>query len=242
MRSILGSGWRMDSQNPESEMVASWMAFTKAFLFDFDGTLARLSIDFQALRLEILALAQDFGLKEPILQDPPYLLELAGALSAELAIREPGQAAVFLNRSMALIEAREWQAASPENLFPYTPRVLAGLLQENYQIAILTRNSGASVRQVFPDIDRYCHLFLPREAVPRPKPDPGHLLEALHRFQVPARKAVMVGDHPLDILSGKKTGTRTIGVLTGRTGAAELEAAQADMVLSDVAELLDLLV
>ena len=213
-------------------MVASWMASTKAFLFDFDGTLARLNIDFQALRLEILALAQDFGLKEPVLPDPPYLLELAGALSAELAVREPGQAAVFLNRSLALIEAREWQAASPENLFPYTPRVLAGLLQENYQIAILTRNSGASVRRVFPDIDRYCHLFLPREAVPRPKPDPGHLLEALHRFQVPARKAVMVGDHPLDILSGKKTGTRTIGVLTGRTGAAELEAAQADIVLS----------
>lgn len=222
-------------------MAASWMASTEAFLFDFDGTLARLNIDFQALRLEILALARDFGLEEPILPDPPYLLELAGALSAELAVREPGQAAVFLNRSLSLIEAREWQAASPENLFPYTPRVLAGLLQENYQIAILTRNSGASVRLVFPDIDSYCHLFLPREAVPRPKPDPGHLLEALQRFQVPARKAVMVGDHPLDILSGRKTGTRTIGVLTGRTGAAELEAAQADIVLSDVGELLDLL-
>ena len=176
----------------------------RLFLFDFDGTLARLNIDFQALRLEVLALAREFGIQEPLLTDPPYLLELAGALSAELAVREPGQAVVFRDRSLALIEAREWQAASPENLFPYTPRVLAGLLQENYQIAILTRNSGASVRRVFPDIDRYCHLFLPREAVPRPKPDPGHLLEALHRFQVPARKAVMVGDHPLDILSGKE--------------------------------------
>jgi phosphoglycolate phosphatase len=222
-------------------MVASWIASTKTFLFDFDGTLARLNIDFHALRLEILALARDFGLEEPILPDPPYLLELAGALSADLAVREPGQAAVFLNRSLALIEARERQAASPENLFSYTPRVLAGLLRGNFQIAILTRNSGTSVRQVFPEIDRYCHLFLPREAVPRPKPDPGHLLAALHRFQVPARKAVMVGDHPLDILAGKRTGTRTIGVLTGRTGAEELKAAQADMVLSDVAELLGLI-
>jgi phosphoglycolate phosphatase len=223
-------------------MVVSWMASTKVFLFDFDGTLARLNIDFQALRLEILALARDFGLEEPILPDPPYLLELVEGFSAALSVREPGRAEVFLTRSLALIEAREQQAASPEDLFPYTPRVLAGLLQKNYQIAILTRNSGASVRQVFPEIDRYCHLFLPREAVPRPKPDPGHLLAALHHFQVPARKAVMVGDHPLDILSGKKTGTRTIGVLTGRTGAAELEAAQADIVLPDVAELWGLLV
>jgi phosphoglycolate phosphatase len=221
-------------------MVASWMASAKMFLFDFDGTLARLNIDFQTLRLEILAMAREFGLKEPLLPDPPYLLELVGALGAELAVREPGQASVFRDRSLALIEAREWEAASPENLFPYTSRVLAGLLQKNYRIAILTRNSGASVRRVFPEIGRYCHLFLPREAVPRPKPDPGHLLEALHRFQVPARKAVMVGDHPLDILSGKRTGTRTIGVLTGRTRAEELEAARADLVLSDVEELLGL--
>ena len=111
-------------------------------------------------------MAQDFGLKEPILTRPPYLPRIAAVLSAELAVREPGQAAVFLNRSMALIEDREWQAASPENLFPYTPRVLAGLLEENYQIAILTRNSGASVRQVFPDIDRYCHLFCPAKLYP----------------------------------------------------------------------------
>ena len=29
-------------------MVVSWMASTKAFLFDFDGTLARLNIDFKS--------------------------------------------------------------------------------------------------------------------------------------------------------------------------------------------------
>jgi phosphoglycolate phosphatase len=240
MRSTLVERY-LTAQTPESEMVKPWLASTKAFLFDFDGTLARLTIDFQALRLEILALARDFGLKEPPSPTPLYLLELTGALSTELAIKQPNRAALFLNRSLTLIETREWQAASPENLFPDTPRVLQGLRQRPVQVAILTRNSGASVRRVFPDIDQYCHLFLPREAVPRPKPDPGHLLEALDRFKVPAWEAVMVGDHPLDILAGKKTGTRTIGVLTGRTGAAELEAAQADMVLSDVAELPGLL-
>ena len=222
-------------------MDLSWLASSKAFLFDFDGTLARLNIDFQALRLEILALARDFGLQEPSSATPLYLLELTGVLSAELAVKQPDRAAVFLRRSLDLIETREWQAAARENLFPETPRVLQELIKTQARVAILTRNSGASVRKVFPDIDHYCHLFLPREAVPHPKPDPGHLLKALDRFQVPASKAVMVGDHPLDVLSGKRIGANTIGVLTGHSGVPELEAAGADLILPDVGELLNLL-
>ncbi len=61
----------------------------EAFLFDFDGTLARLNIDFKALRGEILALAASFGLEDPLLPDPPYLLELTLALKEQLSRHAP---------------------------------------------------------------------------------------------------------------------------------------------------------
>jgi len=47
---------------------------------------------------------------------------------------------------------------------------------------------------------------------------------------------IMVGDHPLDIQTGKRVGARTIGVLTGRTKREEFEQAGADFILREAPE------
>lgn len=213
----------------------------KAFLFDFDGTLAELHIDFASLRREVLLLAARFGLQDPVETSPGYLLELTGSLRDQVALRHPGQAHLFFQQAMSLIDAREREAARPENLFPFTKQVLDFLLQADYRVAVLTRNSGPSVFRVFPDLDRYCHLFLPREAVARPKPDPGHVRAAVENLRVTPHQGVMVGDHPLDIRCGQQAGLKTLAVLTGRTTAAEMAAARADLILPDAGGLIQLL-
>lgn len=218
------------------------LASIRAFLFDFDGTLAELQIDFSALRREILSLADGLGLNHPAMPDPPYLLELTRALRDQISARDPRKAELLFSRSMALIEEKEQEAASPANLFPYTKKALDFLIRADYRVAILTRNSGLSVRRVFPDLDRYCHLFLPRETVDRPKPDPGHVQTAIRGLEVEPHQALMVGDHPLDILSGREGGLKTVGVLTGKTRAPDLEAARPDLILPDVEALFNLMV
>ena len=134
----------------------------EAILFDFDGTLARLEIDFKALRREILNLAASIGLKNPLPPDPPYLLELASALKDQLSTQGSFFVDDFYTQAMILIERREWEAASPENLFPATRMVLQRLKNRGLKIAILTRNSGKSVYRVFPDLEQYVDVFLPR--------------------------------------------------------------------------------
>lgn len=214
----------------------------KAFLLDFDGTLARLNIDFKILREEILTLASSFGLNDPFLPDPPYLLEMTLAVKEQLRHRNLHSAEAFFNGAMGLIDKKEWEAAHPENLFPATRSVLAGLKKRGLAIAVLTRNSGKSVYRVFPDLDSYVDAFLPRERVSKPKPDPSHLQMALELLNVDPSQTVMIGDHPIDILSGKKAGTLTIGVLSGRSSRAEMEAAGADRILKDIGSMMDLFV
>ncbi|MBI5583786.1 MAG: HAD family hydrolase [Deltaproteobacteria bacterium] len=222
-------------------MIHPLLKEVKAFLFDFDGTLAELQLDFPALRREILLLAAGrFGLPDPAAPHPAYLLELTEALRNQLAVEDPEKADRFFDRAMALIVEKEQEAAHPENLFPWTKKVLDFLIRADYRVAVLTRNSGLAVRRVFPDLDRYCHLFLPREAVAKPKPDPDHVRSAVRKLGVECHQAVMVGDHPLDIRCGRQTGLVTLGVLTGRTTAAEMAAARADLILPDVGALLDL--
>lgn len=212
---------------------------TEAFLFDFDGTLAHLKIDFQALREEILNLAASFGLQDPLLPDPPYLLEMTRSLKEQIRRKYQDSAESFFAQAMDAIEQAEWQAAVPENLFPVTPLLLDRLKEKKIKRAILTRNSGTAVYRVFPDLDRYVDIFLPREKVVHPKPDVQHLLTALACLEIEPKKAVMVGDHPLDILAGRKAGTATIGVLSGNTGEKELKEAGADLVLPHIRNLID---
>jgi phosphoglycolate phosphatase-like HAD superfamily hydrolase len=50
----------------------------------------------------------------------------------------------------------------------------------------------------------------------------------------------MVGDHPMDILAGKKAGMKTAAVLTSRP-EVDFEEVSPDLVLTGVAELLEML-
>jgi phosphoglycolate phosphatase len=64
---------------------------------------------------------------------------------------------------------------------------------------------------------------------------------AVENLGVAAHQAVMVGDHPLDIRCGQQAGLKTLAVLTGRTTAAEMAAARADLILPDAGGLIKLL-
>jgi phosphoglycolate phosphatase len=50
-------------------------------------------------------------------------------------------------------------------------------------------------------------------------------------------KCIVVGDHPYDILSGKRAGVWAAGVLTGLAPKKDLKEAGADYIFKDLKEL-----
>lgn len=103
--------------------------------------------------------------------------------------------------------------------------------------AIITRNCSDALRAVFPDAHETVGAVLTRDDVERVKPDPEHLGNALERLGVTPAAALMVGDHPLDVETGKRAGTMTAGVLSGGYDREMLVAAGADFVVEDCGEL-----
>jgi phosphoglycolate phosphatase len=69
------------------------------------------------------------------------------------------------------------------------------------------------------------------------KPDPAPVAEACRRMGVAPEGCAMVGDTRFDILAGLGAGCRTVGVLWGTDGRAELQQAGADAVVGDAKEL-----
>lgn len=75
---------------------------------------------------------------------------------------------------------------------------------------------------------------MPPEAL---KPNPGQLLAALRAMSIAPGMSLMVGDHPMDVISGKAAGCLTAGVLSGNADRARLEQAGPDWLAEDSAEL-----
>lgn len=212
----------------------------QTFVFDFDGTLAKVPLDFSEMKKRLSSLAQTCRAPVP---PPPFLpvLEWLAWLEKNIQQLNGGSDCGFRSRALALISEMEFQAAKMGSLFPFTRPLLRSLIERHVKIAIITRNCGSAVRIVFPDIDDYSNAFLPRDSVVSPKPDPGHLLRALESIGADNRTAIMIGDHPMDIETGRAAGVMTAGVCSGSSCGEDLRKAGADLVAENCAVVVRLL-
>ena len=212
----------------------------KAIIFDFDGTLAFLNIDFSLMRERIFDLMRRYGVKEETIQEK-YLLEIIGEVYQILWEKNPSHAEAFYQESHHILHEVEMRAAEKGKLIPGTEATLKSLRKKGIKIGIITRNCEEAVRKVFPGIDDFCDVFVSRNSVKKVKPHPDHLTYVMESLKTSGEESVMVGDHIIDIQAGKRVGMKTIGVLTGRIKKEEFEKAGADYILRDASEIFGLL-
>lgn len=212
----------------------------ESFIFDFDGTLAELRLNFAEMKLRLNLLAESYSAPAPPAPPAPFLPVLEWLAWLDGSIRESGGLADgFRREALRLISAMELEAARNGALFPFTRPLLKMLAAKGAKTAIITRNSEAAVRLVFPDISDFCPAFFSRDHVTSPKPDPAHIIHALEFVRADLRTAIMIGDHPMDIQTGKAAGIMTAGVCSGGSSRDELAMAGADWVADDCQKLIE---
>ena len=212
----------------------------KAIIFDFDGTLAILNIDFSFMRDRIFDLMWHYSVREEMIREH-YLLEIIDEVYQVLNEKNSYDAEAFYQESHQILREVEMRAAEKGNLILGTKATLENIREKEVKVGIITRNCEEAVRKVFPDINHFCDVFVPRNSVKKVKPHPDHLTHALDLLKISGEDSVMIGDHIIDIQAGKKVGMKTIGVLTGRTKREEFEMAGADYILREASEICALL-
>lgn len=215
-------------------------AFPDAVIFDFDGTLAELVLDFAAMKARVAAAARPYLADVPPPNGLPAL-EYAAKLAARIRPEAPEASDRFLAQVAQAIMAQEIEAAARAALFPHTRHALARLAGKGVKIGIITRNCRAAVSRIFPDAQNYVGVILARDDARHVKPDPRHLLDALAILDASPDRSIMVGDHPMDLDTGKAAGTLTAGVASGRVPRAELAAHKPDYLADNVGELVGML-
>jgi len=183
----------------------------KGVVFDLDGTLVTSELDFDRLRAEA-------GVPPgvPVLE----YLETAGPQERR--------------RVRAVLLAHERRAAERCDLLPGVRQVLEHLRRLGLKLALLTRNSRASVCRVLERFGIEFDCAVAREDA-RPKPSPEPVLKIAASLGLHPRELLVVGDYVFDVQAGRAAGARTALV---HADGQLAETAGADLVLRDLSELL----
>jgi len=182
----------------------------RAVAFDLDSTLTRPYLDFTRLRHRL-------NLPEG---------DILAWLSA-LAPRERQQA-------LRIVEAFERDGVDNVEWNDGAQETVAAVRAMGLPLAIVTRNSRASLVAVCERLDLAVDVLVAREDAP-PKPDPGCLRYTAARLQVPVGQLLMVGDYRHDLDAGRAAGAMTALLTNGRTPPW---VAEADLVIERLPELL----
>ncbi|MDQ1050515.1 HAD family hydrolase [Streptomyces sp. V4I2] len=119
-------------------------------------------------------------------------------------------------------------------------RLLRRLDQRGWRVVLATSASGAELDALRRAIDADDAIAATASAddVEEGKPAPEPVQHALDLADVPAERAVFVGDTVWDMRAGSRAGVRCVGVLCGGIPRADLEEAGAAAIYADPADLL----
>ncbi len=207
-----------------------------SILFDFDGTLAVINIDFPMMRRSILDTIVSYGV-DPDGLGNLFALEMMEAGREIIAREKPPLEKEYLERTENLIREIELEGAKTGQLFSGVREMLGQMKSCGIKTGVVTRNCLDAVTGLFPDIQQFCDIVVTRETAGKSKPHPDHLYAALKCLGTLPCEAAIVGDHPMDIQAGKTAGTFTIGVLTGYGSRETLQQAGADLIFQSAPEL-----
>lgn len=210
----------------------------RAVLFDLDGTLVETNIDFPLMRREMLAIGERYGIAAEDLQGRD-ILAMVDAIVAHLSLdSREDEAQRVREEAYRRLEEIEMAHCHETRVIPGAVELVNALRAADIKVGVVTRNCRSSVLHSLDVCGISPDVLLTRDDVPRPKPHPDHLQQAMELLGTTPEQTVMIGDHWMDVQGGKAAHTRTIGFLHPDRPAEFFQVSPPDLVINDLRELL----
>jgi phosphoglycolate phosphatase len=211
----------------------------RLFLFDLDGTLIDSredivrAVNATMMKMGLPAISQEDVVRfvgdgiEPLIRR--VLLKVGGA--------EPAADRVGTGVKLMLEEYRLHLIGST-CLYPGVRETLAAL--QRATLGLISNKQEELCRRILAafGLDGRFAVVMGGDSLVQRKPDPAPILHAMSVCGVMPAETVMVGDSPVDILSGKAAGAFTCGISSGFRTREELQAAGGDVIVDRFADLL----
>jgi HAD superfamily hydrolase (TIGR01509 family) len=206
----------------------------KGVVFDFDGTLVdSMTMIFEALN-EALS-------KRNL---PTISLDLLGRMAGrpiselvntEVTVPEPTIKAIEKD----VFNAYAGFCRISCHPLPNVESTLKALKSKGVKLGLLTTTPRKPLKVVIKKlaIGKYFDIMLAKDDA-NSKPDPDGLKQIITEFGIGKDECLYVGDSPIDVLTGKAAGVRTIAITTGVTTMEQLKEKTPDGIITDMEQLL----
>lgn len=213
-----------------------------AIVWDMDGTLVYFKLDSAGSRLAVKEYLEEAGY-------PPGRFDVRTSILEQVALARDHFARVGYSRGRVeaifravneIVESYEMAAARVTTRVPGIPAVLAQFRAWGLQQAVWTLNHTRIAEFTLDRVSLrdYFAFVVGRDLTARHKPDPGHLHDVLTRLGVAnPRRALVIGDHPLDMVSGNEVGAHTLALVTPRHGIEEFQHAEYRLARAEIPHL-----
>jgi len=208
----------------------------EAVIFDFDGTLAILPINYDRMRKRLKALFSQFGIETDF---RPLIDSISTAL---LKLQREGVASIdgIEKNAYAIIDYEELEAVKEAELAQGAGDIFHSLKERNIATVIVSRNGRKCINEFISKFNLpEPNLIVSREDSKKLKPHPEHIMVAMEQLKLQPHQLIIVGDSPDDIDAGK-----SLEIITALVGWSEYSQEQLnpDFVISDLSDLVGVII
>lgn len=201
----------------------------RAIIFDLDGTLVEINIDFCAMRNDLKKIFEKYDLE---FHNEKLILE--NIEHARMIMNDEN----FMRDVNNIVEKYEFESIKEKKKIDGVEEKLYELKNRNIKIFVLTRSGRKYCNEVISFFsENIFDEIITRDDFPTIKPDTGPIIYLMKKYNLKKNEILMVGDHPIDIETAKKIGIKCVGVLSGCCDRKMLEEAGANVILESAAEL-----
>lgn len=127
-------------------------------------------------------------------------------------------------------------------LFPRVKLVLTILKAKGYKLAVASNRPTRFSRIIISHLglDKYFGFVLCKDALRYGKPHPQILNKIMQRFSLGPKQALYVGDMHIDAQAGRRSGVRTVIVISGSSTRQEINREKPWRIINNITEILKL--
>jgi|Deesub1362A_J573_1020465.scaffolds.fasta_scaffold00057_148 phosphoglycolate phosphatase len=209
----------------------------KLILFDLDGTLVKLNFNAEKTRERLREFYKKYGIKKEFKPVLKSIEESTQKISERFGRRE---AETTYRIAIQILEEEEKLALEGSEILPFAREALDHLRRSGYTLGVVSRTSRSVVNDAVRKYNLSFDIVIAREDAEKTKPHPEPINLALRKLKINPEECILLGDHPYDIISGKRAGVITAGILTGTANEEDLRRSGADYIIKNLKEFIEL--